>query len=129
MDKIKRFKEIMKSLNEYMDELSKEGDYTLEYTKHKFSLYKQDYVGNYDVTSTLVDEYPAHRCFDAKESTHLKDHAEIGKCLLNCIHTYEYEGHFNLECFEEKFMLEYVCKLFGLDTKEELKNYGYEEEE
>ena len=54
---------------------------------------------------------------------------QIGKCLLDCIHIYEHEGHFNLECFDEKFMLEYVCKLFKLDIKEELKNYGYEEEE
>ena len=54
---------------------------------------------------------------------------QIGKCLLNCIHNYEHEGYFNLECFDEKFMLEYVCKLFKLDTKEELKNYGYGVEE
>jgi hypothetical protein len=54
---------------------------------------------------------------------------QIGKCLLDCIHNYEYQGHFNLQCFDEKFMLEYVCKLFRLDIKEELKKYGYEVEE
>ena len=54
---------------------------------------------------------------------------QIGKCLLDCIHIYEHEGCFNLECFDEKFMLEYVCKLFGLDIKEELKNYGYKVKE
>ena len=59
----------------------------------------------------------------------MKNKQQIGKCLLDCIHTYEYEGHFNLEYFDEKFMLEFVCKLFGLNTKEELKNYGYEVEE
>ena len=49
---------------------------------------------------------------------------QIEKCLLDCIHIYEHEGHFNLECFDEKFMLEYVCKLFGLNIKEELKTMG-----
>ena len=29
----------------------------------------------------------------------------------------------------ENLAIEYVCKLFGLDIKEELKNYGYEVEE
>ena len=36
-----------------------------------------------------------------------------------------YGGCENVDVIEN-LAIEYVCKLFGLNTKEELKNYGYE---
>ena len=55
------------------------------------------------------------------------DEKEIGKILLDCIDSHRFEG-----CLKDtneinaKFLIEYVCDLFGLDKKTELEEHGYE---
>ena len=55
------------------------------------------------------------------------DEKEIGKILLDCIDSHRFEGCLkDTDEINAKFLIEYVCDLFGLDKKTELEEHGYE---